>query len=366
MARNILIALMALGLLAMIAGCGQDSASSSESDFEAIASEFGGYTPTDEAPAFGDPAMQAEMAGDEEFTDKLLTTPEVAAIVNNDETGAYALRIVWGSMDFDSTVTEVTDWSGSLSVTRGAEVIRRLIRFEPWQDYILPRTDRKLIEWVSKTTVHNDGIFVNIYIPPNTTTESTSADEVVTVTFETVPFSITFEISDLTKLDTIYYLDDEVNAVAFRAFKLHPMACPKGFLGGRWGRDSTGQNVFYGRWMSVDGALVGHLKGHWGYDPDSNWINVFYGKYIDITGQFEGLLRGVYIPRPPNTNPNAACNTGGKFYGYFYDANGNVKGVLRGHYRLPRCNARCTMGTFHGRWKTFCPRAVSVDEGFDG
>jgi len=48
---------MFVGLIGLFAGCSEDGASPSEDDLAAIADEFGGYTPTDEAAAFGDPDL---------------------------------------------------------------------------------------------------------------------------------------------------------------------------------------------------------------------------------------------------------------------------------------------------------------------
>ena len=365
MFRNLLIGLLTLSLLGIFTGCGKDSASSSDNDMKSIADRFGGFTPTDEPVAFGDPTIAAESIGDEPFDDNIAASPAVDSIVDDALTGAYALRIIWGSMHYDSTITVPTDWTGSLAVNRGAEVLRRTIRFEPAQDYILPRTDRKLIEWVSQTTVHNDGIFVNLYIPPADTADTAAvADSSVTVTFDTAPFEITFHLNDLKSLDTIYYLADSVNAVAIRVFKIEPLACSKGFFDGHWGTDSTGQGIFGGRWISIHGATTGYIEGIWGNDLDTTGDNLFFGKYIDINGQFEGLLRGKYKPHPNmHANPNAFCHAGGWIFGNFFDGDGNAMGVIKGHYLMPKQDSTDAMGYMQGRWKTFCPRDFNSHDG---
>jgi hypothetical protein len=151
-------------------------------------------------------------------------------------------------------------------------------------------------------------------------------------------------------MDTIIDLDDG-NAVAIQAHKLEPNACPRGFLGGKWGRDIDGNRIFFGRWMTANGALAGHLQGTWGIEEDGIIRNIFYGKYIDINGNFEGVLKGVY---GAGFGPNALAMNGrvGFFRGYFYDANGNILGVLGGKYgRAPEPG----YGLFYGRWKTICP-----------
>ncbi|UCD16793.1 MAG: hypothetical protein JSV44_10085 [Candidatus Zixiibacteriota bacterium] len=365
MYRNLLMLLLTLVLAGFLVGCSSET-STSVDDRESIADSFGGLEPTDEAPAFGDPVIASEMVEDENFDDPLLTSPDVESLINDANVSAYALRIIWGSLEYDPSVTTVTDWTGSLKVSDGAIVVRKLIRFEPTQDYILPRTDRKLVEWVSATTVHHDGIFVYVYIPPVVNIDPTVAIQPMTITFDTEPFEITFSVSDLAALDTIHYLDDSVNAVAFRAFKIEPMACPSGFLEGRWGRNSEGQGVFFGRWMAANGFLLGHLRGFWGPEEVNGvTMNVFYGKYIDISGTFKGLIKGIYAPYPgTHADANSFCRcSGGWFLGHFYDAQGTVQGILKGHYMMPRRDAVGAMGYFAGRWKTYCPKYADVDDG---
>lgn len=368
MIRNLIYGLFVLALFGFLVGCGQDSATSSNEN-ESLADDFGGFDASAEAPGFGDPELISNMEGDEDYNDDILTSPEVDSLVNNNQAGVYVLRAVWGSLEYDSTITEITDWTGTLTISRGAIVVRKLIRFEPGQDYIIrPRTARDTIAWVSATTVHHDGIFFQIYVPPTTITdEQVVVTSPVTVKFETGPFSITFNLDELVALDTIYYLDDSVNAVAFRGFKYHPHPCPKGFLEGHWGVDSTGQGVFRGRWISRNGLLVGHLRGYWGrMDVDGIVMNIFYGKYIDLSGNFRGLLKGIYQPHPSaHANPNAFAHAAGWFYGHFYDGNGAVQGVLKGHYKMPRNDARGRLGYFAGRWKTYCGDERAVDDGFE-
>ncbi|MBN2227240.1 MAG: hypothetical protein JW763_07725 [candidate division Zixibacteria bacterium] len=366
MYRMFLILALMMGLAGLFAGCsGNNSASSDNGD--SIAAEFGGYAPTDEAPAFGDPVIAEEMTGDVEYADAVAASPTLDSIVNNDAYGVYALRVVWGSLVYDPTIAVKTNWTGSLKVDDGAIVIRKIIRFEPGQDYILERVDRKLVEWVSYTTVHHDGLLAYVYDPPVT---DTTAAEIApnTITFSTAPFSITLNVDDLAALDTIVYLgDDSTNAVALRGCKIEPMACPRGFLDGRWGVDSTGQGIFYGRWMSNNGFLLGHLEGTWGPELiDNIMVPMFYGKYIDITGQFQGLIRGMYMPHPNfHAHENAFRHAAGEFLGYFYDADGNTRGVLKGRYKLPRANTDNKMGYFAGRWKSYCPRYTIENDGLD-
>ncbi|MFQ5454204.1 MAG: hypothetical protein ACE5D6_08465, partial [Candidatus Zixiibacteriota bacterium] len=354
MFKRIIFPLFALGFLFWGMGCSENSTDpevlTGEVDLE---SEFGGYLATPESPGFDNPDLIEEASNDVEFDDPMLGTSDVDSIISDPDAGYYHLRIAWGQLSYDSTVNVVTDWSGSLSITRGAEIIRRVIHFEPGQDYIIERTDRKLIEWASVTTVHNDGIAIDIVIPPSLpefdttvvteitpegdTVETIVVDTVypvldpVEVAFETGPYSRTFTLEEIAALDTIVYLDDS-NAVAFHGLKLDRMPCPRGFLGGYWGYDEEGRSIFCGVWMSQFGYISGYLRGHYGVNE--NGFKVFFGKWISRTGEFSGFLRGVYgyFPEPVNfENPNKVVP--GWFEGMIYSREKERIGYLKGKFK---------------------------------
>lgn len=370
MIKKIVIGLMVLGTLALAAGCSNDSAIPTTSGTGT--DQFGSYTATNESPAFGDPYLTAATADEQTYSDPLAAVPAVDSLVNNPDAGFFHLRIVWGQLEYDSTMTTPTDWTGSLSVSRGAEILRSTIRFESGQDYIQPRTDPRLIEWVSQTTVHNDGIAVDIIVPPALPTydttmtfdTTTSGDTVVTivvdttypapaeVSFATGPYSRTFTLDELRALDTIVYLDDS-NAVAFNSYAADRIPCPHGFLSGVWGTNDSGQNVFRGMWMSRAGFITGYLMGT--YETNDSGEKVFYGKWIDKDGLFEGLLKGTWAPHPNfHANENGFKHAGGWFKGFIYSANATEIGVLRGKYK-EAFRSEVGGGYFQGHWKLYCP-----------
>lgn len=385
MIRNLLTPLMiVVTLLFWANGCSDSPIEPGASENLNLEDEFGGYTALTENPGFGDPELVDEAASDTVYNDEILTSPEVGAVISCPRTDYYHLRAVWGRLRYDSAVTEVTDWTGSLSVSRGVEVIRRVIRFEPGQDYIVrPRTDPKLIEWVSKTTVHNDGIAVDIFVPPTfDTTEVVEVDSLgdtsyvividtsysATVSFETGPYSRTFELEEIKSLDTVVYLDDS-NAIAFHAFELHHYPCPRGFLAGRWGFDENGEGRFRGVWWSkrpnfFDWHISGYLKGHFG--KNNSGAKVFFGKWISRNGEFKGFLKGTYghLPRPEVTDATRK-HAHGWFTGKIFNANRIEIGVLKGRYRSAPWHKN---GFFQGRWKLHCNAIESEladnEEGF--
>jgi hypothetical protein len=354
-AKSAVIALTVL-LLAALMGCSNGPTDSDSYQAINLGDEFGGYTTEKEAPAFGDSELLAEE--EVEVTDPMLGSPEVTDLTADPEAGLFHFRVVWGQLCYDSTVTEVTDWSGSLSVSRGALIVRRLIRFERGQDSLMTRTDRALIEWTSATTVHNDGLAVDLFVPPADDTEP------VTVTFATGPYTRVFDLAELAALDTVVSLDNG-GAVALHAWQLFRVPCPRGFVVGRWGHDSTGQGVFRGRWLTVCGQVAGYLRGHFGRDEFDQ--KVLYGKWIDLSGNVEGFLAGTYQPVPdPSVGADVCCRSGGWFAARIYDAEHQPIGQMHGRYRAAPSDRH---GFFQGRWKLDCnqivPQRFRFGDGFE-
>ena len=370
MAYKPIVLLVAGSLGVWAAGCSDNPVKTKTAD-QAMAEEFGGYTATNEAPAFGDPELGAVEGEEREIDDPILTSPSVQEMVDNADAGIFHFRAVWGRIPYDSTVTVATDWTGSLTLSRGAIVLRRLIRFEPPTDSILPRTAPGLLQWVSYTTVHNDGVAVDLFVPPapptfdsswivgdnndSTLVIDTIPPEPATLTFATGPYTRTFTLRELASLEDLVALDDG-NKVAFHSVQLMRQLCPRGVLAGRWGLDSTGNGVFKGLWMSGAGHVTGYLEGRYGQDEQG--VNVFYGKWIDREGKFEGLLRGTWLFRPLMGDGEAdGQRRHGWFAGRIFDANRNPIGFLSGHFgAAPDYNG----GWFQGRWKLGCPQPVSL------
>ncbi|MFQ5499120.1 MAG: hypothetical protein ACE5FH_05575, partial [Candidatus Zixiibacteriota bacterium] len=306
--------------------------------------------------------------------------------VADPDAGYYHFRTVWGQLRYDSASIAATDWTGSLSISRGAIIVRRLIHFEILgQDYIVPRTSRDLVEWVSQTTVHNDGLAVDLFIPPvppiidSTVTwvvdslgDSTQiiavdttiiASDPVTLTFTTGPYSRTFGLDELVALDTVVELADG-NAVAFDAFRLDRMPCPRGFLAGRWGYNEDGNGRFKGVWMSKRGEITGYLRGHFGTNDRGE--DVFFGKWVERSGRFAGFVRGEWNSHPdPRSVDNAEERAGGWFRGAIFNADRMPIGVMHGRFRSADDDDK---GFFQGRWKLRCdetePPGIDGDEGF--
>ncbi|RKX22693.1 MAG: hypothetical protein DRP35_01305 [Candidatus Zixiibacteriota bacterium] len=368
--KYLTVSFMALLILLLAVGCSDNSVNNDATETN-LEDEFGGYTAVSESTAFGDADLLDEEEGTVDFDDPILSASDMDSLVNDSEAGYYHLRAIWGQLCYDSTVTSLTDWTGSLTISRGGIVVRRLIRFEETQDYILERTDRNLVEWASQTTVHNDGISFDIFIPEllpifDTTysyifdtfgdssevaiVDTTYPDDLpVTVAFETAPYSRVFTLDEFESLDTIVYLDDS-NAVAFNAFKLDKKICPRGFASGRWGQDEQGNNQFKGVWYSHRSRVMGFVEGHYGINDDG--AEVFFGKWISRNGEFEGFIKGTYQGHPDeNANENAFHHAGGWLRGQIYSENGQPIGLLKGKYTSTQ---GMRSNFFQLRWKLYC------------
>ncbi|GAB4321034.1 MAG: hypothetical protein Kow0074_11740 [Candidatus Zixiibacteriota bacterium] len=366
-------------LVTMMIGCSDDvTTMSGTSDELNLTSTFGGYDDADEAPAFGDEMIAGLAGSDPEFNDDILSA-DAADSLELHARAIFVLGIRWGQLEFDSANTTPTDWSGMLHLKYGSIRIHRPILFERGQDEIVrPRTERETVEWVSQTTVHYDGILVSIIIPPTPEGEDWSDN---TLTFTTPPYTREFAISELTELDEIVDVDDLGNQVAFNARDLDLIPCGGGSLDGKWVmNDVSGRGHFFGRWMSEDGLLAGHLRGHFGTLPDGE--KVFFGKYIGLDGRFRGFLRGTWgMDESPVVLDDGTEVYEGWFEGEWAGRPGTPVGKVEGRWssivpedlddeigpqrpghgreRNPRehpvfGNASTTAGFFSGIWSALC------------
>ena len=316
---------------------------------EDLDDEYGGFNFGDEAPAFDDPYLTANYAGDgdAEYADPVDDDPSVAELKRRPRPRTY-LMITWGNLRADTTIDFATEWSGSLTVDNGVVCLKRTIRFDP-EDEILPRTSRDLLEWKSWTKPHFDGILVALHKVSNADTPSVSAVNDVapmSITFATPPLTVTINEEDLVDLHRVVEVDDAGNAVAFNTITVMPDVCPSGFLAGQWKNvtDRPG-GIFRGKWISYNGAHMGYLRGIYG--PRSNGDKVFFGKWINRAGRFKGLLVGRY--------GGFSDETGGWFDGVWFKRNLRHEGRLYGVWNTS--DDVDGGGFFKGRWDTYCLKA---------
>jgi hypothetical protein len=323
----------AVALLALfIGGCGREDGIDPSSVNEA----YGGLTTEDEAPLFGEPAVFEAMGSavaDRVVSDPITTDPAFVVEEQNAPRVHY-LFLAWGrlkrtSIDGLPTAISPQDFSGTLSVTDGGIAVLRQLRMElPQGDGVMPRVDRKLVEWQSTTLGGVDGLLVKIVGPEDATVTLTIAGQ-----------TIARQLGELDLSHGIIDLPDSDDGIAWAAAATAVEGCAHGYLVGRWNRRLALGGVFRGRWISADGELHGHLRGLFGARRDGD--HVFFGKWIGGEGDFHGLLAGRFGD--------------GELQGHWLDRDLQLTGRIKGLYFEPRVLDPRVAGFFLGTWQEACP-----------
>lgn len=348
-------ALIFITTVFFLGGCSDNSTSSSE-DLSTLNLEdpFGGYLSIDEAPGFGDSEILKLFPEPDQASYDLNDFNSLRSVEDDPEILVYAFRVAWGMLEYDSTVTQVSDWSGSLVSPEGFIKAIHKIYFENQTDhFVRPRTDIHTLEWVSYTSVHQDGFLAFIYFRPEVDPAATE------VTFTAGTYSRTFTLLELDSLDEIVDVDNLGNQISFIAQKLERLDCEEGVMEGRWIKTGQHNGHFIGRYLSRDGLFLGHVRGHWGIRGQDE--KVFFGKWIDKFGRFSGLIKGQW----DYEFSTDASESSGTFDGNFFDSNANMLGTLSGkwvsHHRGSMPNSGTTDkvpkkagGFFHSWWKQYC------------
>jgi hypothetical protein len=333
--------LLSAALAGSIGGCqsGDDTGTDGDAEADEIAAalelENGGLTMEDEAPQFGDEDSfaAAEIEGETEYDDPMEEDPAAVAERSAPDAAMYHTEVLWGQMPADPDAEVAVDWSGSLSINRGAMFIRRVVAFEDATDAVEPRTDRRSITFSSVTRPHADGFRLTIVDPSPEATDPV----VLTYTPNTgAPYSV--DLAALLDGPQSHEVDDAGNRLVAVAIREPIEVCETGFLRGRWHRVREDRGRFVGVMSNADGEPTGHLRGIYGRRRGGE--PVFFGKLIDRTGRFRGLVAGNY--------------RGGHFRGGWVDRGDPSRGVLAGEYRENE-DVAGVGGHFLGRWaETSC------------
>lgn len=340
--------------LSFLAGC-LDTNGLEDADAIAAAIELdnGGIEMTDEAPAFGD-ALAFEDVSDTdaveyEEVDDAVDRDEAVTDMRDNDAAQVNLFVLWGQIPGNRENERAKNWTGSFSVNRGAMVVRQLVRFERRTDKLLDRDDRKVVPFTSVTLPHNDGMVLTILDP------TPEVDEPLTFTYTSNPerdvvdadgeidvrpadeHSVTIEVDELLNGRVELLTDDAGNRMLAAAIERPLDECNRGFLAGRWHTVRDGRGRFLGKVTNDEGRPIGHIRGIYGVRENGD--QVFFGKYINLDGAFKGIFKGQYGE--------------GDFHGRWLHRSGD-HGVLGGHYRetIPGPEVG---GHFAGRWaETSC------------
>ncbi len=311
-----------------------------------IQSEFAEFDTNDESPGFGDAEILGKFGGDVSAEDPVVQETDVANAIENDESDGvptYFVRLNWGMLEGDSTVTTTTDFSGALSVNKGVLAVLKKIRFEPNDHIVRPRPNRQTVEFVSTTSVHFDGLAIAII-------DNAETDEEGVLTVQVGEYNNTFTFSELAEMELREPVGADGNEISIVSTLRDVSVGQTGFFEGRWIRTGDNHGKFEGRWISKDGDVVGHYKGRYGVNADGH--RVFAGKFIDRTGTFMGRMAGTWGFSETNDRR-------GWLSGRWVDRSNKEIGKLRGHWKVSRNNKRG--GHMAGRWAQ--ANIESSDEG---
>jgi hypothetical protein len=327
----------------LMVGCDVLSPDEGGSSLPSGISEYGGYTTSNEAPAFGDAGLLEDYPEDEAFEDEMENNADVKNGERNRGARQYALRMIWGNIERrDSSLADtepcpVSDWSGMLEVDGGVAIVKRLVLFDRGDSIVRPRRGPTKVQWVSYTKQHVDGLLLKIIDLPDPPPKEVGN----ILTIETPFYSGEIPLADLEDYREFVVYDD-CNAISIVATRIEPLGCPKGFLEGRWTASTDTSGYFKGAWIGQRGALMGHLRGVY---EIRDGRRVLFGKWISDSGDFQGLLRGTWLPLENEDGPD------GLFEGQWVNESLEIRGSFKGHYAMCPDD---TVGTFHGRWKKDC------------
>ena len=324
------LALFAASALVTGAACTDDAddASTLASSLEA---DNGALDMDDEAPTFADPSFAAAaVEADATVTDAIASDPAVVAM--RPTARRARVSIVWGELPPDRTADDtVHDWSGQLSLNRGALIVRRTVGFEDATDRLLPRTDRTTVGFASQTRPFADGLVLEVL------DDAPGSSEPLTLTYTRADGTVvgSLALAQLLAGPVSVEVDAENRVVATALRDGDP--CDHGFMRGRWHAVRPGLGRLLGVVSDEDGSPIGHLRGIWG--QRQNGDRVVFGKYIDRDGHFRGLFVGAY--------------QAGQFRGRWITRAGEV-GRAGGGYR-EGAPGDAIGGAFVGRWaETSC------------
>ena len=296
----------------------------------ALEQENGGLEMTDEAPMFGDELAfdQAAIESDTAVVDAMASDPTVTTLETQAGGERHRVLIAWGRMPADPTATTGRNWSGSLSVSRGALVIGRTIGFEEATDGVLPRTTRDRIDFRSVTRPFADGLLLRVLDPDPT-------QGPLSVRYESVDGTAihTLDLSQLAAGPVSIDVGDGNRLVAIALRELD--RCDHGFMRGRWVALRPHMGVYRGVVANANGDPVGHIRGIWG--QRRNGDKVMFGKFIAADGTFRGILHGTYDAGHWHARWLISTGDHGVARGLYFDAPNARGGVFAGRWAETSC-----------------------------
>ncbi len=330
-----------------LAACAQESFDDPEEIGVAVNELNGGLDMEDEAPLFGDQDLfdSAAIVDEVAVTDSMSDNEEVVAMHLNADAVRINAAIRWGQIPFNPDAQGPVDWSGTLSVNRGAILVRRTVAFEQATgDGLEPRENLRSVSFRSTTLPASDGLRVTIIDPNPLDAEPLRLDY-----SDASGLVHSIAVGELLAAPQSFDVDDRGNRIVAVALRhREDTDCRSGFMRGRWHQVVRHGGRLLGRVRNAQGEPLGHMRGVYGQRDNGN--KVFFGKYIGSDGAFRGIFAGRYRD--------------GHFRGRWMNRSGDV-GALGGRYRetIPGPEVG---GHFLGRWaETSCNVQIGTDMELD-
>jgi hypothetical protein len=289
-----------------------------------------------EAPAFGDPEVEALPVMVDAATSTAPSPVPKSADVTEPAAPSYDVMLVWGHLppSHDSSGTDVpaqvAQWTGSIGVSAGTVTLLRTIGFANGD--AAATASAQSLTFDSQTDGYVDGVLLRVAVP---------SGAAATLHFGT---SLLTNDIDLTRLDGspggVANASDGVSGLGWIGFE--ETTCASGFVLGRWVKDAPALGRAFGVVSDARGALVGYVRGPWGFSPGRS-NEVWFQKLIDGSGNPGGLAYGAYgngAAAGPWAAPAESDVSGvGRIEGLYSDADDTGDG----------------RGVWIGRWASACP-----------
>jgi hypothetical protein len=337
--RMIHTSALVLGTLAatFAVGCGaandeRDESPEAEEIAAALELENGGLDMADEAPMFGAELAFADAVDPESpIADEVAELPEVQTLSQKPDAAKIEVALLWGQLPGNLQNKTPHNWSGKISVSRGAMIVRRTIRFEDKGDHLLPRTSPQEVAFTSITLPHHDGLRLTVLDP------NPLAPEPLVLTYETKS-GVVYKapIGELVGGPKSVPVDEAGNRFVGIAMAKPVDVCQFGMLGGKWQNVAPGRGRMAGVVVNPVGDPIGHVKGVYGHKK--NGEQVFFGKYIDAQGHFRGIFAGKYGEGHYQGKWMHASGDVGVLGGHYFDAPGKPGGKFMGGWAETSCN----------------------------
>ncbi|MCA9727206.1 MAG: hypothetical protein KC729_05940 [Candidatus Eisenbacteria bacterium] len=302
-ARGWILALTVLLGLAGGTGCSDRQTAPSAPEEPPVLdldSALGGFSASDEEPAFGDDAIAALVEAEIEFEDPVSQSSEFTSLAADPTVRVYAVSLLWGDLDRARGLggsgggNSLLDWSGRARLTRGIIVVERLIGFDRLDAVDETRLDARQVSWTSHAALRQEGLRLSLWIRGG-------AQDSLFV--EAGPYAGAWPVDALASFVVTGDAPGSSQQITIRGLSVRDES-DEGFAQGFWIPPTSVPGSFAGRWMGARGDVLGFVEGIYG--TSSAGDRVLFGKWIDREGRFRGFLRGSWEPASDGPGLKAA------------------------------------------------------------